>query len=137
MLFRSLIESVIRTDHLEPDWTWAIIGIGININQVVFPDWLPNPVSLKQITGKDQDPVGIAHEICNSLGKRFDQLIQLGFDPLLEEYNQQLYRKGQLTRFKKQNRIFEASIIAVRPDGRLRLKHAIEEDFSFGEIQFA
>lgn len=132
-----LIESVIRTDHLEPDWTWAIIGIGININQVVFPDWLPNPVSLKQITGKDQDPVEIAHEICDSLGKRFDQLLQLGFDPLLEEYNQQLYRKGQLTRFKKQNRIFEASIIAVRPDGRLRLKHAIEEDFSFGEIQFA
>src|SRR5437667_2750998 len=32
-------------------WQWAIIGIGININQTSFPPDLHNPVSLKQITG--------------------------------------------------------------------------------------
>src|SRR6187397_1554210 len=33
-------------------WKWSVIGIGININQTAFSPDLPNPVSLKQITGK-------------------------------------------------------------------------------------
>ena len=44
-----LIENIIRGIH----WEYAIIGIGININQTFFDPSLPNPVSLKQITGKN------------------------------------------------------------------------------------
>ncbi len=132
-----LIESIVKTDSVEPDWTWAIIGIGININQTEFPNWLPNPVSLKQITGMDHDPLILAHEICDVLSKKFDSLNHDGFDPLLEQYNSQLFKKNQLTRFKKENRVFEATILGVEADGKLRLKHAIEEEFSFGTIQFA
>ena len=32
-------------------WKWAIVRTGININQTEFDPLLPNPVSLKQITG--------------------------------------------------------------------------------------
>ncbi len=41
-----LIENVFRG----ADWLYAVVGIGINVNQVVFDPSLPNPVSLKQIT---------------------------------------------------------------------------------------
>ena len=130
-----LIETIIRTDQHEPSWPWAIIGIGININQTIFPDWLPNPVSLKQITGKDHDPIGIAKEICQTLSLQYSQLMNDGFDHLLEEYNQHLYRRNLLTRFKKENRVFEATILDVKANGKLRISYAIEEEFNFGEIQ--
>ena len=37
-----LIENSIRSNRI----VWSIIGIGININQTVFPSHLPNPTSL-------------------------------------------------------------------------------------------
>ncbi|MEI9808454.1 MAG: hypothetical protein WDO16_11640 [Bacteroidota bacterium] len=45
-------------------WEWAIVGIGININQTQFPPDLPNPVSLKQITGRQSGTVELAKELC-------------------------------------------------------------------------
>lgn len=35
--------------------THTIAGIGLNINETDFPEDLPNPVSLKQLTGKEYD----------------------------------------------------------------------------------
>ena len=46
-----LIENIVRGT----DWTWTVIGIGLNINQTRFSNEAGNPVSLKQITGKDWD----------------------------------------------------------------------------------
>ena len=76
-----LIESIVRSrESGVGSWEWAIIGIGININQTTFPDDLPNPVSLKQITGKNFDPVELAKELCGLLDKRFTELIENGFE---------------------------------------------------------
>ena len=33
----------------------SIIGIGLNVNQTSFDESLPNPISMKMITGKDYD----------------------------------------------------------------------------------
>ena len=33
----------------------SIIGIGLNINEEGWPDYLPNPVSLKELTEKQYD----------------------------------------------------------------------------------
>jgi BirA family transcriptional regulator, biotin operon repressor / biotin---[acetyl-CoA-carboxylase] ligase len=55
-------------------WQWAIVGIGININQTSFPADLPNPVSLKQITGKNFTPLELAKELCTAFDKRFSEL---------------------------------------------------------------
>ena len=65
-----LIENVFRG----ADWTHAVIGIGININQTVFSPELLNPVSLKQITGKTFDLMRLSRELCACLEKRYRQL---------------------------------------------------------------
>jgi len=44
-----LIENVIKGNAI----TQSIVGIGLNLNQIVFTSDAPNPVSLKQITGKN------------------------------------------------------------------------------------
>jgi BirA family transcriptional regulator, biotin operon repressor / biotin---[acetyl-CoA-carboxylase] ligase len=139
-----LIESVVgsrqstSTDSLhEPAWQWAIAGIGININQTSFPKELHNPVSLKQITGKSHDPLTLAKELCAILDKKYSALLSPGgFKKIYEQYLSCLYKKDRIVKLKKDNRVFEATIQAVSPTGKLKVVHAIEEEFDFGEVEW-
>ena len=117
-------------------WNWAIIGIGININQTHFPDFLPNPVSLKQITGSDYKVVPLARELCRYLDKYIGQLQEKGPAPILRSYNEALYKRGQTVRFRKGNRRFEALVRGVDTEGKLLLQHSMEESFRFGELEW-
>jgi BirA family biotin operon repressor/biotin-[acetyl-CoA-carboxylase] ligase len=80
-----LIENVIQGSQSavgsrwSSGWQWAIAGIGININQSVFDPRLPNPVSLKQITGKNFQPVDLAKELCSIIENNYQLLIKGGF----------------------------------------------------------
>ena len=113
-----------------------MIGIGININQTVFPEELKNPVSLKQITGKDYVPVEMAKELCLVLDNNFNRLITSGFEDYLCFLSLFLYKKNEPVRLKKGSRVFEATIKSVSPSGKLIVQHAIEEEFDFGEIEW-
>jgi BirA family biotin operon repressor/biotin-[acetyl-CoA-carboxylase] ligase len=117
-------------------WQWAVVGIGININQTSFPEELKNPVSLKQITGKNYDVVALAKELCERLYSRFSELTQKGFDSIYHNYNSQLYKQGEPVRLKKDSRVFEAIIKNVSPAGQLIVQHSIEEAFGFGDIEW-
>jgi BirA family biotin operon repressor/biotin-[acetyl-CoA-carboxylase] ligase len=76
-----LIENVIGSSELgvqsseSGKWKWAVVGIGININQTTFSPGLPNPVSLKQISGKSFEPIELAKELCSFLEKNYQLLI--------------------------------------------------------------
>ncbi|MBK5269985.1 MAG: hypothetical protein JJE22_03120, partial [Bacteroidia bacterium] len=126
--------SIINTP--ESTWQWAILGIGININQTHFANRLRNPVSLKQITGKNYDPVPMAKELCGCVEKYFQQLITGNFDSIYSQYLTHLYKKDEKVSFKKTNRVFEAVIKSVSPSGKLIVQHGIEEEFDFGEVEW-
>lgn len=123
------------TDRQEP-WPWAIIGIGININQTHFPDELPNPVSLKMITGKSYEALPMAKELCGYIEKYFQQLITGNFESVYAHYLTHLYKKNEKVRLKKNNRVFEAVIKTVSSSGKLIVQHAIEEEIDFGEVEW-
>ncbi len=117
-------------------WEWSIVGIGININQTHFPEDLHNPVSLKQITGKNFNPVELAKELCEMLDKRFIELIHDGFENIYNTYQAHLYKKKAVVKLKKGNRVFETMIEGVSPMGKLITRHAISEEFDFGEVEW-
>lgn len=139
-----LIESVVSSNKSEPGkpdpgmgtWQWAIVGIGININQTSFPPELPNPVSLKQVTGKNSDPVDLAKETCRLFNEEFENLTRNGFENLYAEYLSHLYKRNEKVKLKKDNRVFEAMIKTVSPAGKLIIQHSIEEEFDFGAIEW-
>ena len=132
-----LIESVIRSSETgDSNWEWSIIGIGININQTTFPIYLPNPVSLKQITGKSFDTVSLAKEICDKVNQKFSELLADGFEKIYAQYLTHLYKINSTVKLKKDNRVFEAKIKGVTPTGRLIVYHSIEEEFEFGDIEW-
>jgi len=126
-----------NTQHPAPNtspWQWAIVGMGININQTSFPENLRNAVSLKQITGKTQDVIELAKELCQHVEKRYRQL--LAGNDLVAEYNQHLFMRDQIVTLKKDNRVFSATIKDVTPTGELVVMTAMEEHFGFGEIEW-
>ena len=51
-----LIENIIDGNRMKA----CLIGIGLNINEEGWPENLPNPVSLKELTGKEYD---VRHEL--------------------------------------------------------------------------
>lgn len=118
------------------NWLWAVAGIGININQVSFPAELKNPVSLKQITGKDFDPVALAKELCFRVDQNFNSLITKGFEDIYASYVSNLYMKDKIVKLKKNNRVFEAVVKSVSATGELVVQHAMEEKYGFGEIEW-
>lgn len=132
-----LIENIVgSTASDNGSWDWSIIGIGINLNQVIFPSFLPNPVSLMQITGKRFDPIELAKEICSKLDTCFQQLISEGFDDIYAAYTSALYKRNEKVKLKKDNRLFEPVIKTVTSAGRLVVQHAIEEEFDFGQVEW-
>jgi BirA family biotin operon repressor/biotin-[acetyl-CoA-carboxylase] ligase len=137
-----LIENVIGTGYPETDrWQWAIIGTGININQTSFNPELKNPVSLRQITGKSFDPVALAKELCSLLDEKFKQLIAGGFEKIFSGYLSVLYKKNEVVKLRKGNRVFEATIIDVSPNGKLIVDRLMEHTpttiaIDFGEVEW-
>jgi len=132
-----LIENVLRNKAEMPaEWKWAVTGIGINVNQTSFPKALPNPVSLKQITGKTFDPVLLAKEFCKELDLSYSALINGGFEEIHKSYNNLLFKQGEKVKLKENTRVFEATIKSVNRSGQLVVQHAVEECFDFGKLEW-
>ena len=127
-----LIENSFRGNR----WAFAVAGMGININQTVFPETTRHPVSLRQITGQSHDAVRLARELGTYLDRRYGELTSGGIAGLITEYNTRLYRLGQEVRLRKDNVLFDTVITGVSTDGRLLTKDVLEREFSFGEIEW-
>ena len=128
-----LIENVLRGSI----WQYAITGIGININQAQFPAHLPNPVSLRQITGKTWDAVALAKELCQCLAPWLQQLHPAHYNELLEQYKSRLFRLNEPGLYRMQGEYFQGIIRDVLPDGKLCLeKNGAIMQLDFGEVEF-
>lgn len=127
-----LIESVIKGNS----WKWAVTGIGINCNQEGFPSFLPNPVSIKQITGKNISILQLAEELQTDLMEAVSELEKNGFATFFKEYNQKLYKQNQPVKLKQENRSFETIVKRVNESGQLVAGHTEEWQFRFGEVEW-
>lgn len=109
-----LIENIFRGK----EWQWAIIGLGLNINQSNFPKETPKAVSLFQITGNYFDPIALARELHQTLSF---ELIHSVFDPILiqNRFHEKLYKCNKWMEFEKEGVTFTAQIKGVDENGHL------------------
>jgi BirA family biotin operon repressor/biotin-[acetyl-CoA-carboxylase] ligase len=132
-----LIENAIGLQNGKPNWKFAIAGMGININQVLFDQALPNPVSLKQITGKHFSPEALARELHSEVLKQVHLLLTSNnFAAMLQQYNDILYKRNQPVLLKKGSILFESVIKGVTESGRLFTTDRIDNYFDFGEVEW-
>ena len=135
-----LIENLIgknKTDKkYDSVWKYAVVGIGINVNQTVFDNELKNVVSLKQITGKSFDVVVLAKELQAMVLKRIDSLAEKSFDNLLAEYNACLFKRNTMVKLRKGKAEFDTMIKWVTAGGQLYTIDTIDNFFDFGEVEW-
>ena len=127
-----LIENIFRGT----EWQWAVAGIGLNVNQLLFEASLPNPVSLQQITGNTYKPVALAKAVCSLLQQRFALLANNQHELLLNDYNAVLYKRNKKVLLKKDNAIFECTVQQVNMQGKLEVTGAPEPQYAFGEVEW-
>lgn len=128
---------ILIENHFQGDrWPLAIAGIGININQVLFPPGARNPVSLRQITGRTFPAVELARGLGTCLDRRYTALTAGEGAAQLEEYNTRLYRRGQTVRLKKDSAVFETVVSGVSAQGLLLTRDVLERQFAFGEVEW-
>jgi BirA family biotin operon repressor/biotin-[acetyl-CoA-carboxylase] ligase len=128
-----LIENTLQGDRILD----TVAGVGLDVNQEVFLSDAPNPISLKNITGRDFDRDAILSDIV----QRF-----IGYMERTEQerpevdrlYRERLYRREGYHKFRDENGIFEARIEGIRPDGCLMLQtHSGEHHvYEFKQVQF-
>jgi BirA family biotin operon repressor/biotin-[acetyl-CoA-carboxylase] ligase len=128
-----LIENIIRSGR----WEMAVVGIGININQTLFDPSLPNPVSLRQITGKQFEPVVLARSLCEYLDYRYRALKAGEWTSIYHDYLDALFGKGRRFRFRSGEEIFEATVTGITEDGQLELSaDGWFRQFAFGQLEW-
>ena len=133
-----LIENDLSGHHIRR----SIAGIGININQEVFNSDAPNPVSLKQITGKEHDRYEILAHILRRVQIYYNSLQMEDFavysDEISTRYARSLFRRRGLHPYEDTNGKFLARLLRIEQDGRFVLEDegGSEREYLFKEVQY-
>lgn len=105
---------------IETQTSWSIVGLGINVNQTTFDPSLPNPVSIRQITGKELSSKVLAMQLIDALNSKINEWKADGFASLMEQYRSVLFGKNQ--------------VFAVRENGAEKVVRVVEVDVNGGLI---
>ena len=92
-----LIENLVRGQ----EWTWTVIGIGMNINQTEFsPAALnsvsSNPISLQEITNQSWDIKKMQQHLSDALNDAIHDWLQFGEEATLKTLEQHIIELDQL-----------------------------------------
>ena len=115
---RVTIQAITHSDNLAIISS-AVCGIGLNVNQTAFPDWVPNPISLGMLTGRLYDLEPLLMQLLHSIEVRYNALRE-GVD-MEQEYLGCLLNLGIAARYKYEEKEIVATITGVDPHGRLLL----------------
>jgi BirA family biotin operon repressor/biotin-[acetyl-CoA-carboxylase] ligase len=116
----------------------SIIGIGININQMVFNSDAPNPVSLGQLTGQVYHLEAVLSLLCEMLDARYQQLCRGEFRLIDEAYVERLYRRDCWSPYCDATGDFEGRLLGVDKIGQLLIetRSAKIRKYQFKEVIF-
>ncbi|WP_341221801.1 biotin--[acetyl-CoA-carboxylase] ligase [Polaribacter atrinae] len=130
-----LIENTFSGDRIKNSY----VGIGLNVNQETFPEYLNNATSLKLETGIAYDLDILLPTVLEEIKKNIKLLTSKKFALLEEKYLDVLYKKNIPTMFKNsKDEIFMGIISGISDFGKLQVQ--LEDDtikeFGLKEISF-
>ena len=136
-----LVENTILGSEVQ----YSIAGIGLNVNQTEWHSGAPNPVSVKQITGKDYDIDELMQQLLAEIRKAQSE-------DVWEEYKAHLYRREGFWPFVEREVSvaptmnaeataegqFWAHIVDVLPTGEIVLldKNGKQRKYHFKQIRY-
>lgn len=130
-----LIENTISGNSIAA----SVLGIGLNVNQVVFPSEVSNATSLRLVLGNDVNTEDILSGLLERLDSRYAQMKQSMYREMKKEYLDHLYLYDQVVNYKtvkgnltgKISDVLDTGELVFHPQGK-----AGSLLFSFKEIEF-
>ena len=126
---RRKICGMLIENKLVPDGTVSAVGIGINLNQTVFPASLLNPTSVKLLTGRETDSEKALERFMTDFSTSLRSAAAqtpLGYD-LCDDYCSALFQKDVARPYRdlRTGEVFTGIIRGVSPaDGRLMVERS-------------
>lgn len=130
-----LVQNTIIRDAFE----YVIIGIGLNVNQMLFPTELPNPTSIIQFLKHEVVLDDLLNDLLNCINERYKQLMMLNDAKALQkEYLDHLYHYDKSCVFKDKNETFKGRITGVGEFGELLIhdESGVTKKYQFKEVEF-
>lgn len=114
------------------------VGIGLNVNQRVFDEWLPNPTSMALETGHTHDRREVLERFYARLTERLEALKAGRRDGILADYHSRIYRLDTPARFALPDGTeFVGTIRGVGSGGELLIDDGTKvSSFLFREVSF-
>ncbi len=131
-----LIENVMRGKEIES----AIIGIGLNVNQIAFPEHLSKVTSIRKEMASTFDLDAVLVKLVTALKSRMLLTSSKDAPSLKVLYLNWLYKKNTPSMFKDSSGVlFMGKIINVTSQGKLQieLEDASIQEFGIKEVSFA
>jgi BirA family transcriptional regulator, biotin operon repressor / biotin---[acetyl-CoA-carboxylase] ligase len=110
--------------HCEPDRVhYAVIGIGINVNQTKLPEAIADvATSLRIETGKSHSRLDLLIRLLHHLNRYYNQFIAEGARPILRRFAQvSTYFEGKRVRITTATESFTGVTAGLEPSGVLRV----------------
>ena len=122
------------------DIDWSVIGIGINLNQTVFPGELLNPISLKRLTGRSYELEPFLEKVCRGIEKLLPELASTeSRNGLRAAYERDLFQKDSPASYRDlaTGEEFTGIIRGITPEGLIRIEtEGRERTFGFKEVGY-
>lgn len=134
---RKLAGILIENNLLNNQINWSVIGIGINVNQLLFDSKL-NAVSLKILTGQEYDLNIILNGICMNLEKYYLALMQKKYDFIKTNYLNCFLGLNTYLNFEINNQIKAFLVKGISDKGLLLLedKKGVEIELDLKEVKW-
>ena len=115
----------------------SIIGIGLNVNQIVFLGE-DNATSLKNLTSKVYDLNSVLKTLCSSLDTQFSRLRNFEFTEIDGQYHSFLFNYKRWCSYEKNKILLKGKLIKVNFFGKmvLELENGDKKSFDVKEVSF-
>ena len=119
------------------EWEYAIVGIGLNINQQEFN--ISNTASIRSITGSEIELTELFRLLITRLELSYIQLRKGKWNTIKDEYLIHLYRREMWAKYIANGQHFLGKIVGICEEGKLEMELESGEKIAFGlkEITFA
>jgi BirA family biotin operon repressor/biotin-[acetyl-CoA-carboxylase] ligase len=117
-------------------WKWAIVGIGINVNQNAFSQQVPSAISLKDVSSQHLDPIKLSKQLHQEILHHYEAVHETNTHALIADYNKRLFKKNQTVQLRHNRAVFSTSIKGVSETGELLTQDVMERRLAFGSVEW-
>ena len=129
---------LIQNTLMDQRIVYSVIGIGLNVNQIYWPEEIPNPTSMCSLLSKEIPVEQVYKKLYQYVEYRYLVLLRKQFQRLSDEYHSLLYRKDVFARYEDDQGMMMATLRQVKTDGSLRLElsDGAFKDYAFRTLRF-